>query len=128
MPRRGEKFWPSPERVAVLRERGEQVADFVQRQGYDVIGDVDDLRTPAELPNRRHPESVTDTEMLPAATATIAAMMTDLRRATQEAEQAKRAGARGPAAGAGTLGRLRQRAARAARAGRRIVRRGADRG
>ncbi len=130
VPRKGEKFWPSPDRVAALRERGERAADFVVAQGYDVIGDVDDLRTRADLPQRRHPESVSDTEMLSAATATIAAMMTDLRRLTTEAEQAKKAAApgRGQAAGAGPLARLRHRAGRAARAGRRLLRREPDRG
>jgi hypothetical protein len=131
VPRKGEKFWPSPDRVAVLRERGERAADFVTQQGYDVIGDVDDLRTPADLPQRRHPESVTDAEMLSAATATIAAMMTDLRRVTQErddAEQsAKAAGAR-PAPGARAVDRLRHHARRAVRAGRRLVGKGSGRG
>jgi hypothetical protein len=84
VPRRGEKFWPSPDRVAQLRERGDRVADYVKTQGYDVIGDVEDLRTPLDLAERRHPDTVTDGEMLAAATATIAAMMTDVRRLTEE--------------------------------------------
>lgn len=88
VPRRGEKFWPSPERVAQLRERGDRVVQFVTAQGYDVIGDVDDLRTPVELPERRHPDDVTDGEMLAAATATIAAMMTDVRRLTEARAEA----------------------------------------
>lgn len=92
VPRRGEKFWPSADRVAQLRERGDRVADFVQAQGYDVIGDVDDLRTPTDLPQRRHPDTVTDAEMLAAATATIAAMLTDVRQLTEE-----RSGPGGPA-------------------------------
>ncbi len=80
VPRKGEKFWPSPDRVAELRERGDRAVDFLAEQGYDVIGDLEDLRTPADLPERRHPDSVTDAEMLAAASATIAAMMTDVRR------------------------------------------------
>ena len=84
VPRRGEKFWPSPDRVAQLRDRSERVVELVKAQGYDVLGDVDDLRTPADLPPRRHPETVTDGEMLAAATATIAAMMTDVRQLTEE--------------------------------------------
>ena len=97
VPRKGEKFWPSPDRVAVLRERGDRVVDFVRTQGYDVIGDVEDLRTPADLPERRHPDTVTDSEMLAAATATIAAMMTDVRQLTEEKREAEAAGPR-PAA------------------------------
>jgi hypothetical protein len=84
VPRRGEKFWPSPERVAELRERGERSVEFVKQQGYDVIGDVEDLRTGTDLPERRHPDTVTDAEMLAAATSTIAAMLKDVRRLTNQ--------------------------------------------
>ena len=98
VPRKGEKFWPSPDRVAVLRERGDRVVDFVKTQGYDVIGDVEDLRTPADLPERRHPDTVTDSEMLAAATATIAAMMTDVRQLTEEKREAVEAAEPKPAA------------------------------
>jgi len=79
LPRRGEKFWPSPDRVQYLRERGDAAVDFVEKQGYHVLGDLADLRTPEELPPRRHPDTVSDSEMLEAASATIAAMLTDLR-------------------------------------------------
>jgi hypothetical protein len=84
VPRAGEKFWPSPERIAELRERSEQAVDFLEKQGYDVIGDVADLRTPANLPERRHPDTVTDAEMLAAATITIAEMLTDVRRLSNQ--------------------------------------------
>ena len=89
VPRRGEKFWPSPARVEELRARGDRAVDFVIAQGYDVIGDVEDLRTPKEIPERRHPDSVTDTEIAAAASATIAAMMTDVRRLTRERRAAR---------------------------------------
>jgi hypothetical protein len=84
VPRGGEKFWPSPSRVAELRARGERSADAVEQRGYDVIGDVADLRTPAELPHRRHPDDVTEAELVAAASATIAAMMTDVRSLTRQ--------------------------------------------
>ena len=86
VPRRGEKFWPSPARVEELRARSERVVAAVKERGYDVIGDLESLRTPAELPQRRHPDTVTDTEMLAVATSTIAAMMHDVRRLTDEAQ------------------------------------------
>ena len=102
VPRKGEKFWPSPDRVAELRARGERIADRVAAAGYDVIGDLDDLRTRSDLPERRHPDSVTDTELLAAATQTIAEMMTDVRRLTRanrgmrnELEQLRARAARG---------------------------------
>lgn len=84
VPRKGEKFWPSPDRVEQLRARSGKVVEAVKAGGYDVIGDVEDLRTPADLPQRRHPDTVTEGEMLEAATATIADMMHDVRRLTAE--------------------------------------------
>ena len=89
MPRRGEKFWPSPARVEELRARGDRSVDLVIAQGYDVIGDVEDLRTPKEVPERRHPDTVTDSEIAAAATSTIAAMMTDVRRLNRERRAAR---------------------------------------
>jgi hypothetical protein len=91
VPRGGEKFWPSAERVEVLRSRGNRAVDFVCAQGYDVIGDVEDLRTPPVLPGRRHPDDVSDAELLEAASATIAAMMTDVRQLTRERRDAREA-------------------------------------
>ena len=84
VPRGGEKFWPSQQRVAELCERGRRIADDVAAAGYDVVGDVADLRPPADVPPRRHPDSVTEAEMLAAATGVIADMMTDVRRLTRE--------------------------------------------
>jgi hypothetical protein len=84
VPRGGERFWPSPARVAELCERGNRIADEVAAAGYDVIGDADDLRPPAEVPARRHPDDVTEAELLAAATSVIAEMMTDVRRLTRE--------------------------------------------
>jgi hypothetical protein len=88
VPRGGEKFWPSPDRVEVLCARGRRIADEVAAAGYDVIGDVDDLRPPADVPPRRHPDSVTDAELLDAATEVVAEMLTDVRRLTREARSA----------------------------------------
>ena len=53
-----------------------------------MIGDLDDLRTPPDVPERRHPDSVTDAELVDVASATIAAMMTDVRRLTNEKRRA----------------------------------------
>ncbi len=93
VPRNGEKFWPSPERVQELRARGDRAVDEMAAAGYDVIGDLDDLRTPAELPDRRHPDSVTDAELAEAGAATIASMLTDVRRLTTSARGCAGAGA-----------------------------------
>jgi hypothetical protein len=96
VPRRGEKFWPSPERVAELRARGDRAVDEIAARGYDVIGDLADLRTPADVPERRHPSSVTDAELVDAAAATIAAMLTDVRQLTHERDRARRGSSGGP--------------------------------
>ncbi len=91
VPRGGEKFWPSPQRVAELRARGNRIADEVVAAGYHVIGDVDDLRPPEEVPARRHPDDVSDAELVSAATSVIAAMMTDVRRLTRQNRSSVRA-------------------------------------
>ena len=89
VPRGGERFWPSPARVEALCARGTRIAEEVAAAGYDVIGDVNDLRPPAEVPPRRHPDGVTDAELVAAATSVIADMMTDVRRLTRETRSAK---------------------------------------
>ena len=96
VPRKGEKFWPSPERVVELRDRGDRAVDEIAARGYDVVGDLEDLRTPADVPERRHPSSVTDAELVDAASATIAAMLTDVRQLTHERDRARRASAPEP--------------------------------
>jgi hypothetical protein len=84
VPRGGERFWPSAERVSELCARGNRIADEVVAAGYDVIGDAEDLRPPAVVPRRRHPGTVTDAELTAAATSVIASMMTDVRRLTRQ--------------------------------------------
>lgn len=84
VPRGGDRFWPSAGRVAELRERGERIADEVAAAGYDVIGDARVLRSPAVLPERRHPDSVTDAELVAAAADVIAVMLGDVRRLNRE--------------------------------------------
>lgn len=81
----GERFWPASDRVAELRTRGAEAVARVRKQRYDVIGDLDDLLTPAELPARRHPESVTETEMLDVAVDAIRTMLVDVRELTAQA-------------------------------------------
>ena len=96
VPRKGEKFWPSPERVVELRDRGDRAVDEIAARGYDVVGDLEDRRTPADVPERRHPSAVTDAELVDAASATIAAMLTDVRQLTHERDRARRESAPEP--------------------------------
>ena len=106
VPRGGEKFWPSRERVDELRTRGDRIVEDVIAGGYQVIGDVRDLRTPADLPARRHPDSVTDAELASAASAVIAAMMTDVQRLTRENRALRRALRRAASAASGSSARV----------------------
>ncbi|MET1060339.1 MAG: hypothetical protein ABWX84_12105 [Nocardioides sp.] len=80
VPRGGERFWPSAERVATLRARGDAGLTAIRDAGYDVVGDLESLRTPLVLPHRRHPGSVTESELVEAAAGTIADMLVDVRR------------------------------------------------
>ncbi len=90
-----ERYWPSPERVAVLRERGERGVAALECGGYDVRGSLEALRTPDPLEERRHPGSVTETELLEAATASIADLV-QAARATAQATEASPASAADP--------------------------------
>lgn len=92
VPRGGERFLPSVERVAALRERARDCVEFLRDSGVDVVGDLDRLLVPEELPERRHPSSVTDTELLDAAILTIVDLMVDVR-SLREANTALRAAA-----------------------------------
>ena len=120
VPRRGERFLPSSERVAELRGSAERAVAHVRDAGFTVHGDLDRLLVPAELPELRHPGSVTEGELLDAAVGTIAELMTDVRRFRQEnTELRKQAAARkaapAPEAAAPTDGGLRGRVAGAVR-------------
>jgi hypothetical protein len=84
VPRGGARFWPSDARVAELCARGRRIAEEVAAAGYDVVGDVADLRPPEVVPPRRHPDDVTDAELAAAGAGVVAAMMTDVRRLTRE--------------------------------------------
>ncbi len=79
VPRGGDRFWPSADRVAEIRDRGERAADYLGQAGFDVIGDLDALRVPAVLPERRVPESVTDAEVAEVAVWLAARLLYDVR-------------------------------------------------
>jgi len=79
VPRDGEKFWPGADQVEDCRRRGEAAVALVRERGYDVVGDLDSLRVPDELPERRHPSSVTDAEVADVALDLAARLMSDLK-------------------------------------------------
>lgn len=80
VPRGGEPFWPADDQVADARARGERAVERLRAAAYDVVGDLDLLRVPEELPPRRHPDSVTDAEVAEVAIDLVATLMGDLQR------------------------------------------------
>jgi hypothetical protein len=52
---------------------------YIADRGFDVIGDLDALLVPEELPERRIPSSVTDAEVAEVAVALAARMLYDVR-------------------------------------------------
>ena len=51
----------------------------MREQGYDVVGELDNLLVPDQLPERRRPDSVTDAEVAQVAVELVATMLGDVR-------------------------------------------------
>lgn len=79
VPRAGEKFWPEADQVEDARRRGRQAVRFVGKRGFDVRGDLATLLVPDELPERRRPSSVTDSEVAQVAVELVAQLLGDIR-------------------------------------------------
>ncbi len=95
----GDRFTLRPEQAEVLADRGRAAIDAVQKAGYDVVGDLEELLPAPHNPDLRHPSDVTDGEVLEAALVAIERMLADVRslslpRERKRARQAKRAGTR----------------------------------
>ncbi len=101
VPRKGEPFWPLPVQIEDCRTRGVAALEFIASQGVNVIGDVNALRVPEEIPERRTPDTVTDAEVAAAATELVAVLMDDVRRLHRQRDDA-------PATEAGVVSRLRR--------------------
>jgi hypothetical protein len=78
LPRGGDAFLPTADRVAELAARADAAVEAVRAGGYDVVGDVERLRV-GRPPDLRHPADVTESELLDAALDSMATMMGDLR-------------------------------------------------
>ncbi|CAB4692296.1 MAG: hypothetical protein F2667_02605 [Actinobacteria bacterium] len=113
VPRGGERFWPTPAQVEQCRERGDRAVAYLAEHAFDVVGDADLLRVPAELPARRTPDTVSDAELVDAAAELIATLLADVR----ELREAGGAGSGGGATAAsrGLPGRPRWRTRRSGR-------------
>ncbi|MEO5652300.1 MAG: hypothetical protein ABIN79_05860 [Marmoricola sp.] len=79
VPRDGERYWPRAEQVADARERGRAAVALVRESGFEVIGDLEGLLVPDDLPERRTPETVTDSEVAAVAVELAATLLHDVR-------------------------------------------------
>ncbi|MGO4255480.1 hypothetical protein [Marmoricola sp. RAF53] len=82
--RGGEKYWPTDDTLLECRARADAAIATIRVNGYDVVGDVEDLRVPDVLAPRRPVDSVTEAEVAEVATAVIGHMLHDVRRLTRE--------------------------------------------
>ncbi len=122
VPRAGEAFHPSDERIVECRERSRRMVQRIEQAGYQVLGDLDDLLVPHDLPPRRTPDDVTAEELANASTDVLAAALLDLRTATSDlrrSERRRRAAARKPVEGSSGLGGVKKVKPRIARVWRR---------
>jgi hypothetical protein len=106
VPRGGERFWPEPDQVEDCRRRGEDAIAYLASAPFDVVGDVEHLRVPAELEPRRSTTTVTDAEVAEVAVGLVATMLGDVRELRGQARDT---------GGAGRLAGVRRRLRRAAR-------------
>jgi hypothetical protein len=80
----GERFGADDEQVAECRARADRAVAIIERRGYHVVGDVEALRVPAELPERPRPDTVSDAALVEAATTLVADLLADVRRIARE--------------------------------------------
>ena len=112
VPRGGERYWPGEDQVADARARGARAVEMVRAASYDVVGDLDRLRVPDELPPRRHPSSVTDAEVAEVAVSLVARLLEDVRERSPRGGGGGRGTSHAPSGSRirRLLGRLRGRA------------------
>jgi hypothetical protein len=87
---KGERFGLRPDEAARMRERTVRVIQHLERAGYDVVGDLAELLGPDPSPPLRHPDDVTDAEVLDAALDAIVALLVAARRRERRLEARSR--------------------------------------
>ncbi|HEX5088070.1 MAG TPA: hypothetical protein VFV89_09690 [Nocardioides sp.] len=80
----GERLGADEAQVAECRERADRAVGIISRRGYHVVGDVESLRVPPELPPRPHPDNVSNAALLESATTLVAEMLADVRRIARD--------------------------------------------
>ena len=112
VPQRGERFGPRPHHVAELATRSATAKDWIEEQGFPVVGDLDDLLSTA-VPEGAHPDDVPDDEILDVAARAIEQMIRDVRDLTAERDklrgELRRKGLHQPVGGARAMaGRIKR--------------------
>ena len=80
----GERLGADDAQVADSRERADRAVRMIERRGYHVVGDVESLRVPADLPPRPRPDTVSNEALLASATTLVADLLADVRRIARE--------------------------------------------
>jgi hypothetical protein len=80
----GARLAADDSQVAECRERAERAVRIIERRGYQVVGDLESLRVPALLPDRPHPDTVSDAALLESATTLVADLLADVRRIARD--------------------------------------------
>ena len=87
VPLDGDRFWPEPDQVGDCRRRADAAIEHLASAPYDVVGEVEHLRVPAELEPRRSTTSVTEAEVAAVAVDLVATMLGDVRRLRRAARR-----------------------------------------
>lgn len=91
VPRGGDRFWPTPPQIEECRTRADRAIGYVAEHGYHVLGDLEDLRVPDRLEERREAGSATAAEVAEIATDLVAQLLGDVYALRQERNAARRA-------------------------------------
>jgi glycosyltransferase involved in cell wall biosynthesis len=91
VPLGGSRIGADAEQAAALHDRSVAVANALGEAGYDIVGDLDDLRLADPPAGSRDPSTVTDSEMLDVAVPLVADLFARVRAVTLRAEQAEKA-------------------------------------
>lgn len=76
----GERLGADPQQVEECRARADRAVGVIRRRGYHVVGDLESLRVPSDLPERPRPDTVSEAALVDAATTLVADLLADVRR------------------------------------------------
>ena len=80
----GERLGANDDQVAECRRRADRAVHIIAKRGYQVVGDLERLRVPAEPPGRSRPDDVSDAALVESASTLVAGMLADIRRLSRE--------------------------------------------